>query len=45
MTMMPPPTPLSGPGMWQPSEAGAIHQHIADVANKRISTLDYLRKA
>lgn len=29
----------------QPSELSVIHQHIHDTANKRISTLDYLRKA
>ncbi|UNI21257.1 hypothetical protein JDV02_007263 [Purpureocillium takamizusanense] len=46
MAMIAPPTPLTGPSsLWQPSEASAIHQHIADVATKRISTLDYLRKA
>lgn len=45
-------TPLSAvPGgsgssaMWQQTESGMIHQHITEVANKRISTLDYLRKA
>jgi len=27
------------------SEASLVHQHIHDIANKRISTLDYLRKA
>ena len=44
--MQPPPTPMgSAPAPWQPSEASAMHQHIADMANKRISTLDYLRKA
>ena len=47
--MMPPPTPVTtGFGSsppWQPSEASAIHQQITDVATKRISTLDYLRKA
>lgn len=31
--------------MWQQTEANMIHQQIVDVANKRISTLDYLRKA
>ncbi|KJZ75151.1 hypothetical protein HIM_05345 [Hirsutella minnesotensis 3608] len=31
--------------IWQPSEASLIHQQIMDLANKRISTLDYLRKA
>lgn len=29
----------------QPSELSMIHQHIQEMANKRISTLDYLRKA
>ncbi|EFY91186.1 hypothetical protein MAC_02857 [Metarhizium acridum CQMa 102] len=49
----PPPTPVGVPsslngaaaGTWQQSEASMIHQQITDVANKRISTLDYLRKA
>lgn len=29
----------------QQSEMSLIHQHIQEIANKRISTLDYLRKA
>ncbi|KAK3377913.1 hypothetical protein B0H63DRAFT_451746 [Podospora didyma] len=29
----------------QPSELSVLHQHIQETANKRISTLDYLRKA
>ncbi len=29
----------------QQSEAAIVHQHIQEIANKRISTLDYLRKA
>lgn len=29
----------------QPSESSLVHQHIQEIANKRISTLDYLRKA
>ncbi|KID97573.1 hypothetical protein MAJ_06445, partial [Metarhizium majus ARSEF 297] len=49
----PPPTPVGVPSSlngtaastWQQSEASMIHQQITDVANKRISTLDYLRKA
>lgn len=49
----PPPTPIGvnsvlnggASTMWQPSEASMIHQQIIDVASKRISTLDYLRKA
>ncbi|KAG5979723.1 hypothetical protein E4U55_004831 [Claviceps digitariae] len=32
-------------GTWQQSEASVIYQQITDVATKRISTLDYLRKA
>ncbi|KAF5012135.1 hypothetical protein FDECE_1784 [Fusarium decemcellulare] len=32
-------------GMWQQNEATIMHQHVTDLANKRISTLDYLRKA
>lgn len=29
----------------QQSEASIVHQHIQEISNKRISTLDYLRKA
>ncbi|QUC23413.1 uncharacterized protein UV8b_07654 [Ustilaginoidea virens] len=38
---------VSAPGAaaWQHGEASAIHQQITEVAGKRISTLDYLRKA
>jgi hypothetical protein len=32
-------------GLSQPAELSMVHQHIQDTANKRISTLDYLRKA
>lgn len=40
------PTPVvSGGGSMGPQSAGAIYQHIHDMASKRISTLDYLRKA
>lgn len=39
------PPPLSGGGTFGPQSAGAIYQHIHDMATKRISTLDYLRKA
>lgn len=39
-----PPPALAGL-QGQPSEAGMVHQHITETANKRISTLDYLRKA
>lgn len=39
-----PPT-ISGGGSFGPQSAGAIYQHIHDMASKRISTLDYLRKA
>ena len=28
-----------------PNEGNALHQHIHDMVNKRISTMDYLRKA
>ncbi|KAL2268764.1 hypothetical protein VTJ83DRAFT_3610 [Remersonia thermophila] len=41
----------SGPGMLggatiaQQNELAIVHQHIQDTVNKRISTLDYLRKA
>jgi hypothetical protein len=34
-----------GMAMAQQSELGLVHQHIQETANKRISTLDYLRKA
>ncbi|KAK3685780.1 hypothetical protein B0T22DRAFT_500550 [Podospora appendiculata] len=36
---------LAPPAVVQQSEASAMHQHIQEMANKRISTLDYLRKA
>ena len=37
-----PPAPVgSGPQ----SETVLVHQHIQEIANKRISTLDYLRKS
>jgi hypothetical protein len=39
-----PPTFLAPSPMPQ-NEASAVHQQITDLANKRISTLDYLRKA
>ncbi|KAI1490263.1 hypothetical protein F5X96DRAFT_559303 [Biscogniauxia mediterranea] len=39
-----PPIVASGLQALQP-EAPSLHQHIQDIANKRISTLDYLRKA
>ncbi|KYK53959.1 hypothetical protein DCS_05908 [Drechmeria coniospora] len=32
-------------GLGHHGESSAVHQHVADVAHKRISTLDYLRKA
>ncbi|KAH7145625.1 hypothetical protein B0J13DRAFT_323893 [Dactylonectria estremocensis] len=51
-SLPPPATPLSGPSsaigsgtLWQQSEAGLAHQQITEVAHKRISTLEYLRKA
>ncbi|KAK1760591.1 hypothetical protein QBC47DRAFT_9908 [Echria macrotheca] len=37
------PPAVVAPG--QSSELGVVHQNIIDTANKRISTLDYLRKA
>ncbi|KAK9549570.1 hypothetical protein V6000_008410 [Aspergillus fumigatus] len=40
-----PPPLTSGGGSFGPQSAGAIYQHIHDMATKRISTLDYLRKA
>ncbi|KAK4150976.1 hypothetical protein C8A00DRAFT_17560 [Chaetomidium leptoderma] len=44
------PVAMNGPGSMlsgsaQQSEQGVVHQHILETANKRISTLDYLRKA
>jgi hypothetical protein len=32
-------------GMWQQNEGGIVHHHITELANKRIATLEYLRKA
>lgn len=48
--MMPPQTPSTvGPGIsptqWRQSEAAMMHQQIVEAAQKRISTLNYLRKA
>ncbi|KAK7751879.1 hypothetical protein SLS62_006180 [Diatrype stigma] len=40
-----PPTIPPGPGLPIESSSFSVHQHIHDLANKRISTLDYLRKA
>ena len=40
-----PPPLSSGGGSFGPQSAGAIYQHIHDMAAKRISTLGYLRKA
>ena len=39
-----PPPLMSGGGVLGPQSAAAIYQHIHDMATKRISTLDYLRK-
>ncbi|KAJ6024457.1 hypothetical protein N7540_005254 [Penicillium herquei] len=39
------PPVTSGGGPFGPQSAGAIYQQIHDMAAKRISTLDYLRKA
>ncbi|KAG7289689.1 hypothetical protein NEMBOFW57_006065 [Staphylotrichum longicolle] len=36
---------LNNTGLGPQSELGAVHQHIQETANKRISTLEYLRKA
>lgn len=48
MPPLPPPTPVGGVSgngtFWQPGDASNIYQHIVDLANKRISTFDYLRK-
>ncbi|CAG8380184.1 unnamed protein product [Penicillium salamii] len=40
-----PPPATSGGGLLGPQSAGAIYQQIHEMAAKRISTLDYLRKA
>ena len=40
-----PPTVQTGPGNPAESSSFSVHQHIHELANKRISTLDYLRKA
>jgi hypothetical protein len=42
-----PPAAVVGGQMYQgqPNESSMVHQHIQETANKRISTLDYLRKA
>lgn len=40
-----PPPVMSGGGSLGPQSAGAIYQHIHEMASKRIATLDYLRKA
>lgn len=39
------PSLLTGNGAGIQSELSALHQHIQETANKRISTLEYLRKA
>jgi hypothetical protein len=39
------PTAMLGISPGQPSELSSVHQHIQDTASKRISTLEYLRKA
>lgn len=39
------PPVTSGGGPFGPQSASAIYQQIHDMAAKRISTLDYLRKA
>lgn len=47
--MMPPQTPSTAtgtsPAPWRQSEAAMMHQQIIEAAQKRISTLSYLRKA
>ncbi|KAJ5810915.1 hypothetical protein N7447_010431 [Penicillium robsamsonii] len=40
-----PPAVMSGGGLLGPQSAGAIYQHIHEMAAKRIATLDYLKKA
>ena len=32
-------------GMWQQNEANIMYHHVTELANKRIATLEYLRKA
>ncbi|KAI3535320.1 hypothetical protein CABS03_05814 [Colletotrichum abscissum] len=43
--LQPPPTSATHPNMWQSSESVVLHMQMQEIANKRISTLDYLRKA
>ncbi|KAK2029076.1 hypothetical protein LX32DRAFT_663498 [Colletotrichum zoysiae] len=40
-----PPPSATHPNMWQSSESVVLHMQMLEMANKRISTLDYLRKA
>jgi hypothetical protein len=40
-----PPIPQANAQSGFPNESNVIYQHIQEIANKRISTLDYLRKA
>ena len=32
-------------GMWQQNEASIMYHHVTELADKRIATLEYLRKA
>ncbi|GKT44775.1 uncharacterized protein ColSpa_04956 [Colletotrichum spaethianum] len=43
--LQPPPVSATHPNMWQSSESVVLHMQMLEMANKRISTLDYLRKA
>lgn len=43
--LQPPPASATHPNMWQSSESVVLHMQMQEIANKRISTLDYIRKA
>ncbi|KAL0943002.1 uncharacterized protein CTRU02_200888 [Colletotrichum truncatum] len=43
--LQPPLPSATHPNMWQSSESVVLHMQMQEIANKRISTLDYIRKA
>ncbi|KAF6816652.1 hypothetical protein CSOJ01_02827 [Colletotrichum sojae] len=43
--LQPPMPSATHPNMWQSSESVVLHMQMQEMANKRISTLDYIRKA
>ncbi|KAF6822508.1 hypothetical protein CMUS01_11064 [Colletotrichum musicola] len=43
--LQPPMPSAAHPNMWQSSESVVLHMQMQEMANKRISTLDYIRKA